>query len=57
MGLEEVDGPKGARKERISKLMGSMWCRKVRMGHSKLEVMKVKKVRADGKSMSPKDEG
>ena len=35
MGLEEVDRPKGARKERRSKLMSSMWCRKVRMGHNK----------------------
>ena len=45
MGLEEVDGPKGARKERISKPMGSMWYTKVRMGHSKPKVMKVRKVR------------
>ena len=45
MGHEEVDGPKGARKERKNKLMDSMWCRKVRIGHSRPEVMKVKKVR------------
>ena len=45
MGLEEVDGPRGARKERISKLMGSMWCRKVRIGHSKPEIIQTKKVR------------
>ena len=45
MGLEETNGPKGARKERSSKLIGSMWCRKVRMGHSKPEVMRAKKVR------------
>ena len=35
MGLEEVDRPKGARKERRSKPMSSMWRRKVRMGHNK----------------------
>jgi len=46
MGLKEVDGPKGAQKERRSKLMGRMWCRKVKMSHSRPEVMKVKKVRS-----------
>ena len=50
-------GLKGAQKERSSKPMGSMWCRKVRMGHSKPEVMQAKKVKGDGKPMSPKDEG
>ena len=45
MGLEELDGPKGARKEKRSKPMASMRCRKVRMGHSRPKVMKVKKVR------------
>ena len=33
MGLEEP-------RERSSKLIGIMWCTKVRMGHSKVEVMK-----------------
>ena len=32
MGLEEP-------KERSSKLMGIMWCRKVRMGHGRAKVM------------------
>ena len=45
MGLEEAHGPKGARRERSDKLIGSMWCRKVRMGHNKPEVMQAKKVR------------
>ena len=39
MGLEEANGPKGAEKERSSKSMGNTWYRKVRMGHSKPEVM------------------
>ena len=33
MGLKEP-------RQRSSKLIGIMWCRKVRMGHSKPEVMK-----------------
>lgn len=45
MGLEEANGSKGVRRERSNKSMGSIRCRKVRMGYSKLEVMKVKKVR------------
>ena len=45
MGLEEVNEPKGAWRERSGKPMGSMWCRKMRMGHSKPEVMQAKKVR------------
>ena len=45
MDLKEANGPEGAWRERSSKLMGSMWCRKVRMGHSKPEVMQAKKVR------------
>ena len=45
MGFEEANGPKGARKERSSKPMGSMWYRKVKIGHSKPEVMQAKKVR------------
>ena len=45
MGLEEANGPKKARREKSSKPMGSMWCRKVRMGHSRPEVMQAKKVR------------
>ena len=52
MGLEEANEPKGARRGRSSKPMGSMRYIKVRMryikvrmGHSKPEVMQVKKVR------------
>ena len=45
MGLEEANGPKRAWREKNSKLMGSMWCRKVRMSHSKPEVMQAEKVR------------
>ena len=33
MGLEEVNELKEARKERNSIPIGSIWCRKVRMGH------------------------
>ena len=45
MGLEEVKGIKGARKEKKKQTMSSIWYGKVRMGHSKPKVMKVKKVR------------
>ena len=45
MGLEETNGTRGAPRERSSKPMSSMWCRKVRMGHSKPEVIQTKKVR------------
>ena len=42
MGLEEVNGPKGARKER----KGKPWAiYDVRMGHDRHKVMKTKKVR------------
>ena len=42
MSLEEANGPKGAQKERSSKPMGSIWYRKVRMGHGRPKVMQVK---------------
>ena len=45
MGLEEAHGPKGARRERSSKPMDSMWYRKVRMGYNKPKVMQAQKVR------------
>ena len=45
MGLKEANGPKGDQRERSSKPMGSMWCRKVRIGHNRPEVLRVKKVR------------
>ena len=45
MGLEETNEPKEAWKERSSKLMGSMWRRKVKMDHNKPEVMQTKKVK------------
>ena len=35
MGLKEANGPKGDQRERSSKPMGSMWCRKVRIGHNR----------------------
>ena len=53
MGSEEVDGPKEAWKKRRSKPMDSMWCRKMRMGHSRPEVMKVRKVRGWWKVHEP----
>ena len=53
MDLEEANGPKEARRERSSKPTGSMWYRKIRMGHSKLEVMQVKKVRGWWKANEP----
>ena len=45
MGLEEVNKPKGARKERKSKPWGVYDVKKVRMGHSRPKVMKTKKIR------------
>ena len=45
MDLEEANGLKEARKERNSIPIGSVWYRKVRMGHCRLEVMQTKKVR------------
>ena len=53
MDLEEANEPKGAWKERSSKPIGSMWCSKVRMGHSKPEVMQVKKVRGWWQAYEP----
>ena len=43
MGLKEVNGLKGARKERKKKTMGSIWCGKVRIGRDRPKIMKAKK--------------
>ena len=46
MGLERVNGLKGAWKERKKKkkqTMGSIWCEKVRMGHGRPKVMEARK--------------
>ena len=53
MDLEEANGPKEARRERSSKLIGSAWCSKVRMGHSKPETMQAKKVRGWWRAHEP----
>ena len=45
MGLEGVNGLKGARKERKKQTISSILCRKVRMGHGRPKVMNAKKVR------------
>ena len=45
MGLEEVNGLKGAQKEKKRKSWAVYDVEKVRMGHSRPKVMKAKKVR------------
>ena len=55
MGLEEAHGPKGARRERSSKPMDSMWYRKVRMDYNKPKVMQAKKVRGWWQAHEPQE--
>ena len=57
MGLKEVKGLKGARKERKKQTMGNIWCGKVRMGHDRPKVMKTKKVRGLWQAHEPQGWG